>query len=168
MKPGTLIGLGLYCLLLLLGTAVRAEAIKGSYGEWFFISLDWYSFGTSALAGLIGGFIRTLATIRSREPTLRVAVELIGDALVALVSGATALLLIMAWVAVVGNPVQHTMTFVLGVVAGYTRGGLMSALAETLKRLLAVLSDGAINWAARVFGAMASKTAGNPPAEDKQ
>jgi hypothetical protein len=118
-----------------------------TFGIWFTTSIDWRSFGASAVAGLLGGVVRTLATLRSAEPTERPILELLGDAMTALASGFVVFMLLMGWTAAF-NPVPHAMTFALSFLAGMLRGGVFSWIDEGSKKVLGAITDGFVTFIA--------------------
>lgn len=173
----SIIGVLIYLTCLVVATVAHAQihAVPKppdqSFNDWFWHSMDWHSFGSAALAGLMGGAIRTIATLRSLQPTFRVFLETLGDALTALVSGFVVFLLLLFWQNFFGRSVDHNVTFVLAFVAGLVRGGVVTALDDFVKKALAICTDGAIAWLAGKAKTLANQQAAetqSPPVEEEK
>lgn len=154
--------MAIYAGFLLTATIVQAQGAPPlpTFYEWFWDGLDWRSFGTAALPGLFGGACRTAWSLRSNFPTFRVVVECLADAVTALVAGSIAYLLIVVWQSYRG-PVDHLTTLLICFVAGLLRGGLLTWIESTTKRVLAAVSDGLVSWIAAK--AVAATTRGFEP-----
>jgi hypothetical protein len=138
-------GIGL--MTVAIAQASGLEPQPDTFGTWFWTSIDWRSFGASAVAGLLGGVVRTLATLRSAEPTERPILELLGDATTALASGFVAFLILTGWTAAF-RPVPHAMTFALSFLAGMLRGGVFSWIDDSSKKVLGAITDGFVTFIA--------------------
>ena len=145
-----LMGLPLYVAFLLSGAAFSAHAAAADAGVdslavFFWTRIDWPSFGTAAFISLVAGAVRTGMTLRSSVPTYRVLQEGAVDAFISLVVGAVAFLILMIWQTARGPVNQWVMVgCIFG--AGLMRGGFITAIEETTKRLLSVITDGALAW----------------------
>lgn len=168
-RNASIISLQVYLLVLfvlVIPHLVHAQGVPKpadiSFNDWFWHSMDWHSFGSAALSGLMGGALRTMATLRSMQPTMRVFLETLGDALTALVSGFVVFLLLLVWQNYSGSSVNHNVTFVLALIAGFIRGGFITWFDDAIKKVLAVFTDGVIAWLASKASVLA-KQATLPP-----
>lgn len=146
LRNGTLKWLSLYFSLLVLASFAHAQttpppSVDQSFNDWFWNSMDWHSFGSAALAGLLGGALRTMSTLRNMAPTFRVFLETLGDAITAFISGFVVFLLLLVWQSYTGKSVNHVVTFVTALVAGWLRGGFISWFDELIKRALVLVTD---------------------------
>jgi len=157
----------LYSITLIGLTAAHAETMvkAQTFNDWFWNSLDWHSFGSSALAGLIGGSYRTVYSLRSKTPTMRVVQEVIGDAIVALTCGSLVFVLLLAYQALF-HQIPHGVSFCIAVLAGFLRISFLDTLDTWAKRMLAAASDATVS-ALKVW--IATREAkSNPNAKDKE
>lgn len=166
MRGGALVFIAAYFGLLVVATAAEVKSLtEQTYAVWFWESIDWSSFHASALAGLIGGFVRTLFTLRSMEPSYRVILTLLADAMVALASGFVAFVLLLAWQSFFSR-VPHIVIFVLGFLAGFMRGGFLTWVDDGIKKILAVITDISVGWIASKAGAVVKETTKVAAAKD--
>ncbi|MEC5213332.1 hypothetical protein RCH06_001878 [Polaromonas sp. CG_9.5] len=152
-----------YVGILLLATAMQVQAAAADAGVdslavFFWKRIDWASFGTAGFISLVAGAVRTGMTLRSEVPTYRVLQEGAVDAAISLVVGALAFLMLMIWQTARGPVNQWVMVGCI-FAAGLLRGGFISLIEESTKRLLSAVTDGAVGWiAAKAAAAAATKT----------
>jgi len=153
MRPGArVMGLPLYVAFLLMGTVFRvhaaaAEAGIDSLAVFFWMRIDWPSFGTAGFISLVAGAVRTGMTLRSSVPTYRVLQEGAVDAFISLAVGAVAFLMLMIWQSARGPVNQWVMVgCIFG--AGLMRGGFISFIEDGIKRVLSAITDSAVGWIA--------------------
>ncbi|MES2910637.1 MAG: hypothetical protein V4718_04575 [Pseudomonadota bacterium] len=157
------IGLSAYILILLVQMVDSAQAASQAAGQpgfatWFWTQVRWSDFGTAAFVSLIGGAVRTAITLRSQEPTVRVLVEGIGDAVISFLVGGAAFLGLMVWQVFYG-PTDLWVVAGVCFMCGLLRGWVLTWLEDTAKRMLAASADAFVTGAATAAGAIANKFA---------
>lgn len=160
-RTGSVVFLAVYVTALVWTTLAHAQspAPGQTFSDWVLHSMDWHSFGAATLCGLAGGVGRTLGTLRSMQPTFRVFLETVGDAFTALINGSLMFLALLVFQFAAEKPVPHWATFILSVAAGWLRGGFISLMDDTIKRVLAAIADGFVSWVASKSTAWLAKKA---------
>ena len=149
-----------YVAFLLSVTVIKAHAAAtadgvDSFAVFFWSRIDWASFGTAAFIALVAGAIRTGSTLLNKQPTFRVLLEGVVDALTSLAVGALAFLLLMIWQSARG-PVNNWVMFGFIFGAGLMRGGFITFAEEFVKKILAAITDGVVGWVASKAASIAA------------